>query len=151
MRARFVAKLFVPILYQDRAFDAFDDFSDFVESISCETSESCQVRGSNPCRGAKHFGYKLAFPSCLPAAIRGASVIPKNSKVFAGVALSSLKGGFAGLRAQPPGFSADPKFSLANSPVSPVDRLRLLTAPSNTVSQELTISNSACGRLYWIE
>jgi hypothetical protein len=52
MRARFVAKLFVPILYQDRAFDAFDDFSDFVESISCAPSESCQVRGSNPCRGA---------------------------------------------------------------------------------------------------
>src|ERR1700685_472733 len=52
MRARFVAKLFVPILYQDPAFDAFDDFSDFVESISCEPSESCQVRGSNPCRGA---------------------------------------------------------------------------------------------------
>jgi hypothetical protein len=25
-------------------------FSDFVESISCEPSESCQVRGSNPCR-----------------------------------------------------------------------------------------------------
>ena len=37
-------------LYQDPAFEAFDDFSDFVESISCETSESCQVRGSNPCR-----------------------------------------------------------------------------------------------------
>ena len=33
-------------------FEAFDDFSDFVESISCETSKSCQVRGSNPCRGA---------------------------------------------------------------------------------------------------
>ena len=30
-----------------------------------------------------------------------------------------------------PGFSPDPKFSLANSPVSPLDRLRLLTAPSN--------------------
>jgi hypothetical protein len=40
-----------------------------------------------------------------------------------------------GVRAQPPGFSPDPKFSLANSPVSPVDRLRLLTAPSNTASQ----------------
>ncbi len=55
MRARFVAKLFVPILYQDPAFDAFDDFSDFVESVTCETSKSCQVRGSNPCRGAKPF------------------------------------------------------------------------------------------------
>jgi hypothetical protein len=44
-------KYFVPILYRAPAFDAFDDFSDFVESISCETSKSCQVRGSNPCRG----------------------------------------------------------------------------------------------------
>ena len=34
-----------------------------------------------------------------------------------------------------PGFSPDPKFSLANSPVSPLDRLRLLTAPSNTASR----------------
>ena len=42
-------KCFVPILYRDPAFDAFDDFSDFVESISCETSKTCQVRGSNPC------------------------------------------------------------------------------------------------------
>ena len=43
---------FVHFLYRDPAFEAFDDFSDFVESISCETSKSCQVRGSNPCRGA---------------------------------------------------------------------------------------------------
>jgi len=43
-------KYFVPILYRDPAFSAFDDFSDFLESISCETSEYCQVRGSNPCR-----------------------------------------------------------------------------------------------------
>jgi hypothetical protein len=34
---------FVPILYQDPAFEALDDFSDFVESISCETSKTCQV------------------------------------------------------------------------------------------------------------
>ena len=45
-------KTFCTDFVQDRAFDAFDDFSDFVESISCETSKSCQVRGSNPCRGA---------------------------------------------------------------------------------------------------
>jgi len=50
-----VRKYFVPILYQNPAFDAFDDFSDFVESISCETSKSCQVRGSSPCRGATPF------------------------------------------------------------------------------------------------
>ena len=43
-------KIFVHFLYQMPAFDAFDDFYDFVESITCETSKSCQVRGSNPCR-----------------------------------------------------------------------------------------------------
>ena len=47
-----VRKYFAPFLYQNPAFDAFDDFSDFVESISCETSKSCQVRGSSPRRGA---------------------------------------------------------------------------------------------------
>jgi len=41
-------KLFVPILYQNPAFDAFDDFSDFLESITCEISKVCQVRGSIP-------------------------------------------------------------------------------------------------------
>ena len=46
-----IEKNFVPILYQMPAFGAFDGFSDFVESISCETSESCQGRGSNPCPG----------------------------------------------------------------------------------------------------
>jgi hypothetical protein len=34
-------------LYHNPAFGAFDDFSDFVESISCETSKACQVRGSS--------------------------------------------------------------------------------------------------------
>ena len=43
---------FVPILYRMLAFEAFNDFSDLVESISCETSKTCQVRGSNPSRGA---------------------------------------------------------------------------------------------------
>jgi hypothetical protein len=35
--------VFVPILYQMPAFEAFDDFSDFLESASCVTSKSCQV------------------------------------------------------------------------------------------------------------
>ena len=39
------------------------------------------------------------------------------------------------MRAQPQGSKPDPTFSLANSPVSPVDRLRLLTAPSNLAGQ----------------
>jgi hypothetical protein len=47
-----IREKFVRILYRDPAFEAFDDFSNFVESISCGSSESCQVRGSNPCRGA---------------------------------------------------------------------------------------------------
>jgi hypothetical protein len=43
------------------------------------------------------------------------------------------------VRGQPPGFNADPTFSPANSRVSPVDRLRLLTAPSNAAPQASTI------------
>src|SRR5437868_832917 len=53
---------FVPILYRGHAFEAFDDFNDFVESVSCESSESCQVRGSNPCRGASHPDSKSLHP-----------------------------------------------------------------------------------------
>jgi hypothetical protein len=87
---------------------------------------------SNPHWGATLFGCKLAFPYCLTATPYGASVIPNNSKVFAGANLSGSKGGFAGVRAQPPGFNVAPEFSYANSPVSPVDRLRLLTAPSKS-------------------
>ncbi len=48
-------KFYVPILYQIPAFGAFDDFNDFLESITSETSKTCQVRGSNPCRGAISF------------------------------------------------------------------------------------------------
>jgi hypothetical protein len=78
-------------LYRDRDFEAFDDFSDFLESISCESSESCQVRGSNPCWdrpgppecrpggrpsyclrsmlsaiGISYFGYEGNPPNCPP-------------------------------------------------------------------------------------
>lgn len=41
------------------------------------------------------------------------------------------------MRTQPPGFNADPTFSLANSPVSQLDRLRLLTAPSNAGAKQI--------------
>src|SRR6266436_8065960 len=51
----FAQNIFVPILYRYPAFDALDDFSDFLESITCEASKTCQVRGSNPCRGAIRF------------------------------------------------------------------------------------------------
>jgi hypothetical protein len=63
-------KIFVPILYRDPAFDAFDDFSDIVESISCEGSESCQVRGSNPCRGANSQNWLFSRFPLLPVAGR---------------------------------------------------------------------------------
>ena len=43
----------VPILHRAPAFEALDDFSDFVESVSCETSKICQVRGSSPARSMK--------------------------------------------------------------------------------------------------
>jgi hypothetical protein len=43
----------VPILYRDRDFGALGDFEDFLESVSYGTSKTCQVRGSNPCRGAR--------------------------------------------------------------------------------------------------
>ena len=41
--------------------------------------------------------------------------------------LSGWKRGIVRVQAQPPGLRSNPMFSLANSPVSPVDRKRLLT------------------------
>jgi hypothetical protein len=61
-----VAKYFVPILYQMPAFGAFKDFSDFVESITCGLSKTCQVRGSNPCRGATPHSPNLGVDSQAP-------------------------------------------------------------------------------------
>jgi len=52
-------KYFVPILYGERDFDAFDDFCNFVESVSYGVSKTCQVRGSNTCRGAIRVGYAI--------------------------------------------------------------------------------------------
>jgi hypothetical protein len=52
-------KIFVHFLYQKPAFEAFD-VSDFLKSTSCETSKTCQVRGSNPCRGATLIFHHLA-------------------------------------------------------------------------------------------
>ena len=91
--------------------------------------------------GSHTFWLSTCFPVLLDSSPLRPPVIPKNSKVFARRDLSSWKGGFAGVRAQPPGFSPDPTFSLANSPVSPVDRMRLLTASSN-VGGHLALSNS---------
>ena len=67
--------IFVPILYGWRDFDAFGDFGDFVESVSYGSYKSCQVRGSNPCRGAMREMLellagkpnKMAFRPIVPA------------------------------------------------------------------------------------
>jgi hypothetical protein len=68
------AKFFVPILYLVHDFGAFGDFSDFLESISCKTSKSCQVRGSNPCRGATNFNTEklngLTLPYLIDLSVR---------------------------------------------------------------------------------
>src|SRR5262245_18961266 len=61
-----VRKIFVLILYQTPAFGAFDDFDDFLESISCGTSKTCQVCGSNPCLGAKFLNRVRTPPSPFP-------------------------------------------------------------------------------------
>jgi len=50
--------------------------------------------------------------------------------------LAGWKRGIAGVQAQPPGLRSNPTFSLANSPVSPVDSELLLTASSRAVCQE---------------
>ena len=90
-------------------------------------------RGSNPCRGATTFLPQLRAAVLLTAApARSVARIPNIPQVFASPrVLSGWKRGIAGVRAQPPGLRPNPTFSLANSPVSPVDRRRLLTAPSN--------------------
>jgi hypothetical protein len=62
----FAVGIFVPVLYRNPALEAFGDFSNFVESVSYETSKTCQVLGSSPCRGAKPFvsiSYKHIFQS----------------------------------------------------------------------------------------
>ena len=44
-----------------------------------------------------------------------------------------------------PGLESNPTFTRTNSPVSPVDRKRLLTAPSNTLPQFDKLTNAALG------
>jgi hypothetical protein len=48
--------IFVPILYGERDFDAFGNVDDFVYSVRYGIYKTCQVRGSNPCRGANTQG-----------------------------------------------------------------------------------------------
>jgi hypothetical protein len=53
LKAFEAGNIFVHFLYQMPAFGAFDDSDEFLESTTSKISKSCQVRGSNPCRGAK--------------------------------------------------------------------------------------------------
>src|ERR1019366_5691796 len=73
---------------------------------------------------------------------------PQHSASFsAPCVLSGWKRGIAGVQAQPPGLRPNPTFSLANSPVSPVDRRRLLTGGLRVGCQELTVfHDSRCSR-----
>jgi len=58
---------------------------------------------------------------------------PQHSDSFpAPCVLAGWQRGILGVSTQPPGLRPNPTLSVANSPVSPVDRRRLLTAPSNT-------------------
>lgn len=89
-------------------------------------------RGSNPCRGATVLRYQLPPPISLTAACAGKRVIPNISWIVASADLSGFGPGLAGVRVQPPGLICGSRNSCADSRVSPVDRLRLLTAPSRT-------------------
>src|ERR1035437_1609994 len=79
--------------------------------------------------GAIHFGYKLASPRCLSAAPAARPLSQTIQRYLREPTSPVGKAASRGGARSTPGFSPDPKFSLANSPVSPVDRLRLLTAP----------------------
>jgi len=77
-------------------------------SAGCDACQvACRTPPASCCQGRRRTGCPLA-----PEALRHAP-----------------------LQAQPPGFRPDPTFSLANSPVSPVDRLRLLTGGLSAASQ----------------
>jgi len=122
-------------LYRDPAFEAFDDFSDFVESVSCGTSESCQVRGSNPCRGAKPSTSNLpgTFVDSV-ASSRNRTLIPNIWHVLR---FSQLSGKCCRRRVGEPCYSPAEAPSPHNSPLSPVDRSSLLTVPFGLGSHNL--------------
>ena len=86
--------------------------------------------GSNPKRGATTFLPQLRVAVFVDSsASRLLRPYPQHSAGFSlPLVLSGWKRGIAGVQAQPPGLRPNPTFSLANSPVSPVDRSRLLTA-----------------------
>jgi len=84
--------------------------------------------------GAIVLRYRLPPPILLTAASARTRIIPNNSKVVAATDLSGFEPGLAGVRVQPPGCACGGRVSRADSRVSPVDRLRLLTVPSKLAS-----------------
>jgi hypothetical protein len=75
--------IFVPILYGERDFDAFDNVGDFVESVSYGSYKICQVRGSNPCRGAKtSISFSNRYFNDSGGVLRSGRVIPNIRHVL---------------------------------------------------------------------
>ena len=65
--------------------------------------------------------------------------IPNISKVVTDADISRCNSQLAGVRAQPPGLGWGARNSGAESQISPVDRLRLLTAPSKAGGPRRTL------------
>ena len=109
--------------------------------MSCKPRRSGEVVGNHVFWGATTFLPQLQSPVLLTASPTvNLARIPNIPRVLARcVVLSGWKRCIAGVQAQPPGLRPNPTFSPANSPVSPVDRTRLLTASSNTVAHERSI------------
>jgi len=122
-------KQFVPILYRVLAFDAFDDFSAFVKSINYEypkpVNNVVRIHAGEPLPSAPaesaHF-----VPSPVSATFR----------VFLRAMFSLVGREISTGASSTPGLRPNPTFSPANSPVSRVDRTRLLTAsPAQSASR----------------
>ena len=89
-------------------------------------------RGSNPCRGATTFLPQFLGRVSLTARAPFPWPVSATFRRFSGVAGALwFEERFRGGASSTPGLRPNPAFSLANSPVSPVDRKRLLTASSN--------------------
>ena len=69
---------------------------------------------------------------------------PQHSAGFSAPhVLSGWKRGIAGVQAQPPGLRPNPMFPLANSPISPVDRKRLLTGGLSAGCRKIAVQPRA--------
>src|ERR1035437_3591837 len=111
------------------------------ESVFALRPECCSESARNPVRLAREYapGFVGSHTVRVPnshahyldsSADRHRCPYPPHSAGFcAPGGLSSWKGDGAGVQAQPPGLRPNPTLSGTNSLVSPVDSLRLLTAP----------------------